>query len=64
MENNTIQLIASLLDADRRWTACELTGEVGVYHKTVLHILHGIQGYREVAACWIPRDIFEVQQWH
>ena len=44
VENNTAQLIASLLDADRRWTARELTAEVGVYKKTLLHILHDILG--------------------
>ncbi|PSN55477.1 hypothetical protein C0J52_02590 [Blattella germanica] len=40
VENNTVQLLASLLDVDRRWTARELAAEVGVCHKTVLHILH------------------------
>ena len=39
MENNTVQLLTSLLDADRRWIARELAAEVGVCHKTVLHIL-------------------------
>ena len=38
VKNNTVQLLASLLDADRRWTAPELGTEIGVYHKTVLHI--------------------------
>ena len=33
VENNTVQLLASLLDADRRWTARELAAEVGVRHK-------------------------------
>ena len=42
MKNNTVQLLVSLLDADRRWTVCELAVEVGVCHKTVLHILHNI----------------------
>ena len=44
VENNTIQLLVSLLNADRRWTARELAAEVGVCHKTVLHILHDILG--------------------
>ena len=30
VDNNTVQLLASLLDADRRWTARELAAEVGV----------------------------------
>ena len=38
--------------------------EVGVYYKTVLHILHGILGYRKLAARWIPHEISEVQHWH
>ncbi|PNF19253.1 Innexin inx3 [Cryptotermes secundus] len=37
--------------------------EVGVCHKTVLHILHDILGYRKTAACWIPHTVSEVQQW-
>ena len=57
VENNTVQLLASLLDADRRWTARELPAEVGVCHKTVLHILHDILGYRKL------HDISQVQQW-
>ena len=28
VENNTVQLLASLLDADRRWTVRELAAEV------------------------------------
>ena len=46
------------------WTARGLAAEVGVCHKTVLHILHDILGYRKLAARWIPREISEVQQWH
>ena len=42
MENNTVQLLASLLDVDHRWTARELAGGVGFCHKTVHHTL----GYR------------------
>ena len=38
-KNNRVELLASLLDADRRRTARELEAEVGVYHKIVL--LHG-----------------------
>ena len=41
MKNNAVQLLASLLDADRRWAAHELTAEVGVYHKIVLHDILG-----------------------
>ena len=37
VENNTVQLLASLLDADRQCTAYELAAEVWVCHKTVLH---------------------------
>ena len=36
MENNTVQLLASLLNADRRWTAREVAAEDGVCHKTVV----------------------------
>ena len=50
MENNTVQLLASLLDADRQWTMRELAVEVGVCDKTVLHILHNIQNYHKLAA--------------
>ena len=64
VENNTVQLLASLLDADHRWIAHELTAEVWVCQKTVLHILHDIPGYRKLASCWIPHDISKVQPWH
>ena len=64
MENNTFQLLASLLVTERRWTARELVVEVGVCHKNVLHILQDILGYRKLAARWIPHEISEVQQWH
>ncbi|PNF18472.1 hypothetical protein B7P43_G08996 [Cryptotermes secundus] len=63
VDNQTIQLLASLLDVDRRWTAWELAAEVGVCHKTVLHILHDILVYRKIAARWVPNTISEVQQW-
>ena len=46
------------------WTACELAAEVGVWHKTVLHILHDILGCRKFSACWIPREISGLKQWH
>ncbi|PNF15400.1 hypothetical protein B7P43_G00941, partial [Cryptotermes secundus] len=62
VDNHTIQL-ASLLDVDRRWAARELAAEVGVCHKTLLHILHNILGYRKIAACWVPHTMSEVQQW-
>ena len=42
VENNTLQLLVSLLDTDRRWTARELAAKVGMYHKTV----HDILAYR------------------
>ena len=64
MENNKVQLLASLLDADDRWTACELAAEVGVCHKTVPYVLHDIMGYCKLAAHWIPYEISEVQQWY
>ena len=54
MENNTVQLLVSLLDAGRRWTAYDLAAEVRVCHKTVFHILHDILGYNKTTACWIP----------
>ena len=57
-------LPSSLLDADRRWTTGELVAEVGVCHKTVLHILHDILGYQKLAVRWIHHEISEVQQWH
>ena len=63
MENNTVQLLPSLLDANRRKTALELAAEVGVCHKTLLHILHDILGYRKFAARGIPHEISAVQ-WH
>ena len=61
VEKNTLQLLASLLDADRRCTARELAAEMGVCHKTVLHILHYILGYRKIAARWTHHQISEVQ---
>ena len=64
VENITTQLLAPLEDVDRRWTAHELAAEIGVCHKTVLHILHDILGYRKLAALWIPHENSEVQQWH
>ena len=45
VEDKTVQLLASLLDADHLWPARELAAEVWVCHKTVLHILHDILGY-------------------
>ena len=38
--------------------------EVRLCHKTVLHILHDILGYRKLAARLIPHEISEVQQWY
>ena len=40
-----------------------LAAEVGVCHKTVLHNLHDILGYRKIAANWVPHTLSEVQQW-
>ena len=64
VKNNTVQLLASLLDADRRWTARVLAAEVGVCHKTVVHILHDILGYCKFAERWILHETSEMQQWH
>jgi len=63
VDNHTIELLASLLDVECRSTARELAAEVGVCHKTVLHLLHDILGYRKTAAQWVPHTLFEVQQW-
>jgi hypothetical protein len=63
VDNHTIQLLASLLHVVHRWAAWELAAEVGVCHKTVLHILHDILGYRKIAARWVPHTMSEVQQW-
>ena len=63
MENTSVHLLASLLDAYRRWT-CVSSAEVGVCDKTVLHILHDILGNRKLAARWITHEMSEVQQWH
>jgi hypothetical protein len=62
IDNHTIQLLASLLDVDRRWAARELAAEV-ICHKTMLHILHDILGYRKIAARWVPHTMSEVQKW-
>ena len=59
MENNTVQLLASLLDADCQWTVRELAAG----HKTVLHILHDILNYSKLVSCWIAHEISKVQQW-
>ena len=63
-KKKTFQLLATLLDCDRRWTAREIAAEVGVCHKTLLHIVHDILGYHKLAVLWIPHEISEVQQWH
>jgi len=59
MLTTTIELLASLLDVERRWTAWGLAAEVGVCHKTVLHIVHDILGYRKIAAHWVPHALSE-----
>ena len=61
---NTVQLLVSLLDVYHRWNARELVTEVEICHKTVLHILHDILGYRKFAARSIPHEISKVQQWY
>ena len=50
VENTTVQLLASLLEADFRWTAREFAAEVRVCHKTMLHIFEDFLGYRNHAA--------------
>ncbi|PNF20127.1 hypothetical protein B7P43_G04749, partial [Cryptotermes secundus] len=62
VDNHTMQLLASLLDVNRRWATWELAAEVGICHKTVLHILHDILGYRKIAARWVHLTMSEVQQ--
>ena len=62
VQNSIFQLISFLLDADRR--PSELGVEVGVRHKTVLHILHDILIYRKPATLWKTHEISDVQQWH
>ena len=64
VENGTVQLLASLLDAYRRWTMHELAADVEVCHKSVFHILHDILGYHKPAESWISHEISKVQQWH
>ena len=54
VENNTVQLLAFLSDADRLWTAREVAAKVEVCGKTVFHILHDILGYHKLAAHWYP----------
>ena len=44
VENNTVQFLTSLLDADRRWTARVVTTKIGVCDKILFHILHDILG--------------------
>ena len=64
VENNIVKLLPSLLDDHYRWPSRNLTAEVGVCHKTVLHILHDILICRKFIARWIPHIISEMQQWH
>ena len=64
VENKTVQLLAFLSDGSRQWTARELTAEVGICRKTVIHIVHDILCYRKLSTLWIPHEISEVQQWH
>ena len=44
-------------------TGVTVAAEEGVCHKTVLHILHDILGYRKIAAHWVSHTLSEVQQW-
>jgi len=60
--NHTIELLASLLDVERRWTGRELAADIGEGHETVLHILHDILGYRKIATHSVPHTLSEVQQ--
>ena len=64
MVNNILQLLVSLLHADCRRVELELAAEGGVCHKTMFHILHGVLGYRKLAACWVLHEISEMHQWH
>ena len=59
--SNTVQLLAHMLDAEHQWTARELEAEIGVCHKTVIHILRDILGYRKLAVRCIPHEISEMQ---
>ena len=43
MENNTVQLLASLLNADRRWTVCELAADVWVLYVTTFWVTANLQ---------------------
>ena len=43
-------------------TGVTVAAEVGVCHKTMLHILHDILGYHKIAAHWVPHTLSEVQQ--
>ncbi|GFW68625.1 hypothetical protein TNCV_529791 [Trichonephila clavipes] len=49
VDNEIIQLVIGLLEADRRWTSRELASEVGKYHETVLGILQNILEYGKIA---------------
>ena len=60
MENNKVQLLAFLLNADRRWTVRELAWN-SEFDTKLLHILHDILDYRKLAARWIANEISEVQ---
>ena len=59
MENNS-SIPYFLLHADCRWTACELTAEARVCHKTAKH-LQDIPVNSKLVACWISHEISEVQ---
>ena len=59
--NNIVQLLASLLDADRRWTARELTAEVGVCHKTSSTFCTTFSITANLQRLGYP---MRVQQWH
>lgn len=59
VDNHKFELNASLLDADPRWTAWDLTSEVGLSTKLCSPILYDILEYRKIAARWISHEISE-----
>ena len=61
---DTVQLLASLLDALRRLAERGLAAVAGVCHNTMFHIMQNILGCRNIAARWIPHEISDLQQWH
>ena len=60
----TTQLIPCFLVGCWSPMDCPWISSESQCHKTVLHILHDILGYRKLVARWIPHEISEVLQWH